>query len=224
MIRLLILTKNIIATEELAEKLRFSNYEVFCSTSILEALQNQRQVSNLIEYFPIIIVDATISNLELKSLLPQIGNQGRSIVREVQHSSSEKTGIDSEAPNLFYYLESDKNVEFIRDQFAEIASHYQDFDYDPIKLKEDNSRISDLTLVNMTKLELQAWTILLEQSGEVVSRDELCLKIWGEVSSSRLAQLSTLIKNIKSKFQESNFGEEVIRSIWGKGYRVDLNE
>lgn len=77
-----------------------------------------------------------------------------------------------------------------------------------------------ITLINLSSLELQVLERLRSQPGEIVSRDELCLALWGNVSQSRLAQLSSLVKNIKLKLETLEMDQEVIQTIWGKGYRV----
>ena len=46
------------------------------------------------------------------------------------------------------------------------------------------------------------------------------MTLWGNVSQSRLAQLSSLVKNIKLKLETLEVDQEVIQTIWGKGYRV----
>ena len=86
--------------------------------------------------------------------------------------------------------------------------------------EEEDKGLSAITLINLSSLELQVLEKLRSHPGEIVSRDELCMSLWGNVSQSRLAQLSSLVKNIKLKLETLEVDQEVIQTIWGKGYRV----
>lgn len=56
MVRVLVLTKNILAEEIITNKLQHLNYEVFCSTSILNEIQMNGRMPDLVNHFPIIII------------------------------------------------------------------------------------------------------------------------------------------------------------------------
>ncbi|MDT2758668.1 helix-turn-helix domain-containing protein [Enterococcus xiangfangensis] len=225
MIRVLVLTKNILAEEIITNKLQYLNYEVFCSTSILDELQMNRQITNLVDHFPIIIIGETISSYELEWLLPKLSNRGQSILREVDHPLNENECAALKERGLSGAVQSSDSVESLREQLAEVAGQYRAQTFAPIvSVKETTAEkeqgLSTLTLVNLSSLELQVLEKLRNQCGEIISRDELCLALWGNVSQSRLAQLSSLIKNIKLKLETIEVDREVIQTIWGKGYRV----
>ncbi|MDT2596651.1 helix-turn-helix domain-containing protein [Enterococcus dongliensis] len=225
MIRILILTKNILAEEIITNKLQYLNYEVFCSTSILNEIQMDGRISDMVDYFPIIIIGETISSYEMEWMLPKLRNRGQSILREVDHSLSGNEQTMLKEQGLCGAIQNSDSVESLREQLAEVAAQYQGRKFTPV-ISEKNSEIvenqglSALTLINLSSLELQVLEKLRSQCGEIVSRDELCLLLWGNVSQSRLAQLSSLIKNIKLKLEILEVDQEAIQTIWGKGYRV----
>ncbi|MFC0275354.1 winged helix-turn-helix domain-containing protein [Enterococcus devriesei] len=222
MVRVLVLTKNILAEEVITKKLQHLNYEVFCSTSILEELQSTGHMSELVNYFPIIIIGETISSYELEIMLPKLKKQGQRILREMDHPLSEDEKGQLLNHGLSGYVQSNDSIESLRENLAEVMASYQNHEPGEVEayLEEEPRGISAITLINLSTLELQVLEKLRSKPGEIISRDELCMTLWGNVSQSRLAQLSSLVKNIKLKLEMLEIDKEVIQTIWGKGYRV----
>ncbi|MGM0174617.1 winged helix-turn-helix domain-containing protein [Enterococcus sp. DIV0800] len=222
MVRVLVLTKNILAEEVITKKLQHLNYEVFCSTSILDELQSTGHMSELVNYFPIIIIGETISSYELEIMLPKLKKQGQRILREMDHPLSEDEKGQLLNHGLSGYVQSNDSIESLRENLAEVMASYQNHEPGEVEayLEEEPRGISAITLINLSTLELQVLEKLRSKPGEIISRDELCMTLWGNVSQSRLAQLSSLVKNIKLKLEMLEIDKEVIQTIWGKGYRV----
>lgn len=222
MVRVLVLTKNILAEEGITKKLQHLNYEVFCSTSILDELQSNGHMPELVNYFPIIIIGETISSYEMEILLPKLKKHGQQIFREIDHPLSEDEKSQLLNHGLSGYVQSSDSIELLRENLAEVMAGYQN--YEPIEaeacFKKESRGLSAMTLINLSTLELQVLEKLRSKPGEIISRDELCMTLWGNVSQSRLAQLSSLVKNIKLKLEILEIDQEVIQTIWGKGYRV----
>lgn len=229
MVRVLVLTKNILAEEVLTNKLQHLNYEVFCSTSILNEIQRDGRVSDVVNHFPIIIIGETISSYEMELMLPKLKERGQSILREVDHPLSEDERALLNAQGISGVVQNKESVELLREQLAEVASQYQNKSFESVAVEkcpdvtEEDQGISSMTLINLSSLELQVLEKLRSRHGEIVSRDELCKSLWGDVSQSRLAQLSSLVKNIKLKLEILDVDQEIIQTIWGKGYRVRMD-
>lgn len=225
MVRILVLTKNVLAEEALTNKLQHLNYEVFCSTSILNEIQMEGRVSNLVNHFPIIIIGETISSYEMELMLPKLRENGQNILREVDHSLSDKERSLLEVQGINGIVQNSDSVELLREQLAEVATQYQNKSFEPVvtekrqEVVEEDLDLSAMTLVNLSSLELQLLEKLRSNPGEIISRDELCKSLWGHISQSRLAQLSSLVKNIKLKLEIMEVDHEIIQTIWGKGYR-----
>lgn len=225
MVRVLVLTKNILAEEIITNKLQHLNYEVFCSTSILDEIQMDDRVPDLVNHFPIIIIGETISSYEMELMLPKLRDRGQSILREVDHFLTEDERAVLNEHGISGVVQNSDSVELLREQLAEVAAQYKGRSFVPVSAEEcpvaeENQGISAMTLINLSSLELQVLEKLRSHPGEIVSRDELCKALWGNVSQSRLAQLSSLVKNIKLKLEVLEVDQEVIQTIWGKGYRV----
>ncbi|BBM16932.1 transcriptional regulator [Enterococcus avium] len=225
MVRVLVLTKNILAEEIITNKLQHLNYEVFCSTSILDEIQMDDRVPDLVNHFPIIIIGETISSYEMELMLPKLRDRGQSILREVDHFLTEDERAVLNEHGISGGVQNSDSVELLREQLAEVAAQYKGRSFVPVAAEEcpvaeENQGISAMTLINLSSLELQVLEKLRSHPGEIVSRDELCKALWGNVSQSRLAQLSSLVKNIKLKLEVLEVDQEVIQTIWGKGYRV----
>jgi len=225
MVRVLVLTKNILAEEVITNKLQHLNYEVFCSTSILDDIQMNEHVSDLINHFPIIIIGETVSSYEMELMLPKLKGRGQSILREVDHHLSEDERVFLKDLGLSGAVQNSDSVEVLREQLAEVATQYHGRSFEPVAAEEcptveEDSGLSAMTLINLSSLELQVLEKLRSCPGEIISRDELCMTLWGNVSQSRLAQLSSLVKNIKLKLEILEVDQEIIQTIWGKGYRV----
>lgn len=224
MVRVLVLTKNILAEELITNKLQHLNYEVFCSTSILDEIQIDGHALDLVNHFPIIIIGETISSYEMGLMLPKLTRYEQSVLREVDHLLNEDERTALKEMGLSGFVQNTASVELLREQLAEVVLQYKERSIDPIVsekyAEEEDQGIAAMTLINLSSLELQVLEKLRKHPGEIVSRDELCMTLWGNVSQSRLAQLSSLVKNIKLKLEILEVDQEVIQTIWGKGYRV----
>lgn len=222
MVRVIILSRNSLSSEKFATKLRMLNYEVLCSTTIFDALLKQKKVGDFLAYFPIIVVDTTVSNSEMERILRQIRNDRQSIVRIVEHISEESAEVDLKERDSFYYLLSEDSKESVRDRFAELANKHVSFDLELNgSIGEENETGKDMAFISLSALERRVFRILSNYSGETVSREYICTELWGEASNSRLSQLSMLIGNIRKKFGRYILDEEIIQSFWKKGYRMN---
>jgi two-component system alkaline phosphatase synthesis response regulator PhoP len=78
------------------------------------------------------------------------------------------------------------------------------------------------TKVEFTPLEFQILKLLIQQKGQVVTRDNFLDKIWGEdnmVVSSRT--IDSHIANIRKKIEADHMNPKFIKSIRGVGYKLN---
>lgn len=75
-------------------------------------------------------------------------------------------------------------------------------------------------LINLTSTEFKLLSILVEQSGKVVSRETLFEKVWG-TEGSKSRTLDTHLMRLKEKLGED---ARAIRNVRGKGYRYDPSD
>ena len=74
-------------------------------------------------------------------------------------------------------------------------------------VRQSEMKKQDLVLFysSLNNIEKKIISALAEGSGKIISRDELCNKVWNnEVSKSRLVQMSTAVGNIRKKIAHAH--------------------
>lgn len=224
--KILILTKNLLAETEFQNKLQQLNNEVLCSTSLMkDSYLTQGKVETILSYFSLVILSETISFQEIKEIVPTIRKQVTAVVRKFESEytkdfEEEQTGyvidqwIRKEAPleevrelcQSITQRESDNQVEILFSNGNGVFNKGQYHFYD----------------IGFSKRESALLLSLYECKGSYISREELCGKIWKEkvVSNSQRSALSTCVRNIKSKVRKIGIPCDPIETTWGKGYQI----
>ena len=77
----------------------------------------------------------------------------------------------------------------------------------------------DDVLIELTNKEFEIIELLMKKNGEVVSREELFNRIWGnDVLESRTIDMH--IKSLRQKINDTD--GSVIKSVYGIGYKIEL--
>lgn len=81
----------------------------------------------------------------------------------------------------------------------------------------------DGQVIELTDLELNILEFLYEQDGNVVSIPEIYENVWGEkyFPGSNNAVMVHIL-NLRKKLEENMSHPKIIRTVWGKGYRLCL--
>ncbi len=76
-------------------------------------------------------------------------------------------------------------------------------------------------VLNLTPVEFRLLALLASQPGRVYSRDQLMDRIYvdGRVVSDRT--VDSHVKNLRQKLQQAGGDDEMIRSVYGVGYKLD---
>lgn len=225
MIRILLLTKNVLSEQELLQKLQRLNFEVFTSSSTLHLLLAEDEGASLAEYFSIVILSETISCHEVDSLLPRLVKEGRLIFRKADRSfvDEEKSILSQE--QITGWIHSDASTEEIRElislPYYNLGIQNQvNHSHSPTQSqfsKIDSKQMENI-LASFSASEFKVFQKLKEERGHTVSREELCQLLWTESTQSRMVQLSSLIKNMRLKFEANDVDGEIIQTVWRKGY------
>ncbi|MFR3686129.1 MAG: winged helix-turn-helix domain-containing protein [Enterococcus sp.] len=81
-----------------------------------------------------------------------------------------------------------------------------------------------LDQLNLSKLEEKVFNELYYSNGEVITREDLCNKIWGTgVTNSHLSHLSSIVKKLRMKIEKMDLCEEAIKTVWGEGYQLSAD-
>lgn len=210
----LILTKSIFAEEELMKRLSLLGHEVFCSSHLLKGLTVKTSIYPIINYFPIIIFSETVSDEEVEQILKNETVHSASFFRKATTFLGNYKSQSSEYLNMLFMDEP------LEELSKKLRNNY-------INSQENNSLnilsfdIKDLdSMLLLSKQEKQVFEILYNAKGGLISREEICEKVWSQVTKSNLAQTSTIVKRIKAKLEESGFVNCDLQTIWGKGYRI----
>lgn len=225
MTRILILSKNSLAEQDLQCSLQRMNEEVYCSSSLLPQADS---CLDLIKYFSVVIISDTIATIELEAFLPNILETGAKILRrgdselikngeyawmldEIDGWIDDKMTI-SEITEIIVRMRSKNNEVLCSDK--QVSLDQQDYRGIPnIDFKQFISYLS--------KNERRVLFHIYDAKGFTISREELCQAIWEMPSTnSTLSQLSAITYRIKKKITDMGFGIDELQTVWGQGYRM----
>ncbi len=76
--------------------------------------------------------------------------------------------------------------------------------------------------INLTDKEFDILRYFMEHRGEVVRNQDLYEKVWGEpYMSSAGNTIMVHVLNLRKKLEDDINKPEIIKTVWGKGYRID---
>lgn len=244
--QILVLTRNVLAEQEIQQKLQSLNYEVYCSSKIFDTCKQNIEIRGFFELFQYVILSETICEMEVMELIPILRNHSIQIIRKVETNVTEVDQRCLESEKLNAIISSSDSIDELREclynlknsgertEMAErsnnvvqlsgkvslIGSNYLQ---NSGKYNEINRRILE-TLHRLSQTESKILSILIEAGNQVVTREELCHQVWKEeVTKSHLASLSSTVTRIKMKFEQANLEKIAIHTLWGKGYRLNQN-
>ena len=242
--QVLILTKNILAEQEIQQKLQALNYEVYCSAKVLESCVRGSDSSELFNHFQFIILSEMICESEVMEIIQLIGDHSIRIIRKVEEKVTEMDHQYLEEEVLHAIISNEDSVDELREclyalkKNQESKGHtYETKKYvqlsDKVSLikpnvsqnntasPEDNYQFLEV-LHHLSQTETKILFILVQAGNKVVTREAICHLIWNEdVNKSHLASLSSTITRIKTKFEQTNLTHKAIQTLWGKGYRIN---
>lgn len=199
-------TKNISYEVTLQKEIQALNYEVFVT-------RNDREDGLLIggaTFFDCLFISETFSDKEFLELYQKssIAYHTR-IVRVIPEGETSSSLSKKEDGEQISYVS--RSFEDLRDFLAIIME----------QLPQVTGKTEPLTKEAFIKLLSNQERRLFQNLDEkkVISRPELCWKIWGKGESmSRKSQLSSIVKKINEKLDTYEYTDKRIRTYWGKGY------
>lgn len=221
---ILLLTKNLLVEQRLQEKLQQLNYEVLSSVQIFQQLKEGRTVA--IDH-QIVIFGETITNQEITELLPKFSPDKVVCIRKCNKEPSSRELEQLRASGIREWISTETSLDQLRECLAKQMERVkQSQEEQQLSLYQHSAITENLLeqfLKSLTKKEKQVFLYLQEAKGRIISREELCEYLWKEeLNHSRMSQMSSLIKNIKEKLAEAGFSEDLLRTIWGRGYLFDV--
>ena len=113
--QVLILTKNILAEQEIQQKLQALNYEVYCSAKVLESCVRGSDSSELFNHFQFIILSETICESEVMEIIQLIGDHSIRIIRKVEEKVTEMDHQYLEEEVLHAIISNEDSVDELRE-------------------------------------------------------------------------------------------------------------
>ncbi|KAF1293727.1 winged helix-turn-helix domain-containing protein [Candidatus Enterococcus leclercqii] len=240
--QILILTKNCLADQKMQQDLQALDYEVFCSSSLLELLRCHLNVREVMSYFQTVILSESLSEIEVSHVLPILQNYYLDVIRKdrqlptpEQEAYWRQQGITAwftPEDTLVDYREKlvpELNNEFPpkktseRKSSAQIILHKDVIPASRPAQPASNEPSFDTVGLGfvLTAQERRILDVMQQRQTQPVSQGEICQLLWpGTPVEHKLAQISILICRMKKKFHELGYRDDTIRTIRGKGYSL----
>ncbi|EOH92461.1 helix-turn-helix domain-containing protein [Enterococcus pallens] len=217
---ILLLTKNVLMEQGLQKQLQQLSYEVLCSA---QALQHLRRKEFMMRDYCAVIFSETITNKEIIDVLPQLITANVAVFRKFSGPPTAEEQERLEMLGVSEWITEDVPLDQLRECLAEKMNQLQQTEEKQYAELYHSSvmteKLQEQFIKLLTKKEQQLFLYLQANHGEIVPREELCGYLWNEpLSHSRMSQLSVLVKKIKEKLVEMGFNEDLLRTIWGRGY------
>ncbi|MBO0452888.1 winged helix-turn-helix domain-containing protein [Candidatus Enterococcus murrayae] len=211
MAKILIITKNPLAEQELQLALQKINDEVFCTSSLLEQIDFYPEVAG---YFSIAILSETISSLELSKYLVSLKRKGLLLIRKGSQDQLKETDLDWMISEIDEWFTDQTPMEDFIEKIAQLKEQIGE-------LKSDVGKTYKKFISRLTKNERKVVYFLYKAKGAQLSREKLCEEVWGTgVNTSNVCQLSFLVSCIREKMVNAGFNENELKTMWGRGYQL----
>lgn len=213
--KVIILTRNIIIEQEFQNELQRLDYEVFVLKEFFDRAK-PHYFENLLSFFDIVIFSETLTNQEFADLLPIVLEKDLHYLRRTDEPVA--TIDDSHCLPIVCTLTDLREFLLLSDKHEGQSERISRGSVHQSELKKQDLVLFYSSLNNIEKKIISA---LAEGSGKIISRNELCNKVWNnEVSKSRLVQMSTAVGNIRKKIAHAHIDNVRIITYWGNGYRL----
>ena len=78
------------------------------------------------------------------------------------------------------------------------------------------------TRVDLTAMECQMFELLCLRKGNVVSKESFLDHLYGGMDEPEMKIIDVFICKLRKKIEAAGAKEEIIQTVWGRGYRVDM--
>lgn len=217
MSQILLLTKNILNEGSFEKKIHQLGHEVFTSSVLIPECLQENGHSEFINMFHHVILSETIDSTEVKLLAKNLKNFSVVVHRKSDEHLSEAELLEWKEQGIKDWIECSPTIEVLREKLSQEKVMREGKLVLLTKIKEKRP-ISSLMLSGG---ELKLFIILFQQRESLLSRDELCIRMWNKrKNNSAMSQLSVMVKNLRSKLASQDLEGPIIETFWGKGYRL----
>jgi DNA-binding winged helix-turn-helix (wHTH) protein len=200
----LIISSNLKLIEKLSALLFIERIDLVSASDLYEAKK----------YTGDVVIDIIIDESYDKTVIDQF--QTSIPVIEVYRSENEKSlNFNDFISRIVTTVYKSRECEKLENKFTSINVE--------LFHKERSIKIYD-KVINFTKKEYELLLILMQFPNKVFSRENLLFLIWKENYLGDFRTVDKHIKKIRKKFQACGIMQNPIVTIWGLGYRLNLDK
>lgn len=208
------------------DKLQILNYEVLCSESFSKP-EYLDELVHASQHFDVLMFSETISELTITLGLERLKETGIPVIRK--HSSERNTGgiageaadVSNEQKDKSHAIQNDCSLEKLRELLTQFEHRTQENRESMKPIYQPRMKVHLIDL-HLSIKEFQVMIFLHEAGKNIVSREALIEHVWKDgLNKSNLAQISSIIKRIKTKAMNRGIPSEMIKTLWGRGYLLE---
>lgn len=229
MVKVLVVDDDKEIVELLSIYLKNENYDPIVACDGREALTKFR-------------MDPSITCIILDIMMPEMS--GLDLIKEVRKDSEVPilvvsartkyidkiqgllTGADDYVTKPFNPLEVMARIRsLIRRSEKNIVSDMPDLiEVGPLVINKDSHVVKTLTgvKINLTVLEFGILYLLASHPGRVFSANEIFERVWKQESIVSTKTVMVHVSHLRDKIQEATAGSEVVQTVWGVGYKIEI--
>ncbi|MGL9727073.1 helix-turn-helix domain-containing protein [Enterococcus sp. DIV0756] len=217
MSQILLFTNNPLNEQPFEERLRQLGHEVFTTKAMINFCLIESSMKDFIKIFHHIILSETLSNAEVQELLGILRAYSIPIYRKSNELLKETQLEEWKDQGITEWIEINPSIEVLRETLSSDIVKQGKVVF--LSQRKDKRELSSLKL---SSGEVKLFRILYRQQANVLSREEICLKMWDRgKNNSTMSQLSVLVKHLKDKLSQQQVDGPIIETCWGQGYKLD---
>ncbi|MGG5373493.1 winged helix-turn-helix domain-containing protein [Enterococcus sp. AZ196] len=222
--KILVLTKNVLAESDLQDKLQRLNQEVYCTRVALNQLLIKGD-TRITVFFPMIIFSDTLLNDEVVKISSLFEDSRVILLRKTSKIDKSMDQGELNSFGIDGLINVDSSVAMLREELAAYQKKipfYANDDLVSVDPSNADSYIDTELFMNyLSSKEKIVFQMLYAKRGECVFREEFYKEVWSEdQANSRVVHLSALIRKIRAKLKESNYVDYEIITEHGHGYKL----
>lgn len=207
--------------------LQEANYETTIASDGEKALQLIKK-----ESFDFVVLDIMLPKVNGIEVCTRLRRQGNNIPILMLTAKSEEenkvTGLQAGADDYLTKPFSPKEL------IARIEAIFRRIDKYTDNEQVDYIRIGDIkidlvkyevyvanSLIEFTKKEFDLLVYLAKHQGEIISREQMLYEVWGYDYAGDTRTVDMQVSRLRDKIEKNSKEPEYIKTVWGRGYRME---